>query len=162
MIGSNLEEWSSWYTILYVQEVKLDNYFLDRRYLSFNFHINLHIKIGNKIWNTQYISLLLMLQCRTTIFIIYELIYTVCPSSICLFLYKNWTRLEQTDCIFSISRGGKNIMVMCETYKYNKEPTETNHRKVDDISCALMWVCQIFLYAIMLLSTSIQELFVFS
>ena len=21
-------------------------------------------------------------------------------------------------------------MVMCETYKYNKEPTETNHRKV--------------------------------
>ena len=27
-------------------------------------------------------------------------------------------------------RGGKNIMVMCETYKYNKEPTETNHRKV--------------------------------
>jgi len=27
-------------------------------------------------------------------------------------------------------RGGKNIMVMCETYKYNKEPTDTNHRKV--------------------------------
>jgi len=26
-------------------------------------------------------------------------------------------------------RGGHNIMVMCETYKYNKEPTETNHRK---------------------------------
>jgi len=26
-------------------------------------------------------------------------------------------------------RGGKNILVMCETYKYNKEPTETNHRK---------------------------------
>ena len=28
------------------------------------------------------------------------------------------------------SRGGKNVIVMCETYKYNKEPTETNHRKV--------------------------------
>jgi len=26
-------------------------------------------------------------------------------------------------------RGGHNIMVMCETYKYNKEPTETNNRK---------------------------------
>ena len=26
-------------------------------------------------------------------------------------------------------RGGKNIMVMCETYKYNKEKTETNKRK---------------------------------
>merc|ERR1711934_1013115 len=26
-------------------------------------------------------------------------------------------------------RGGKNIMVMCETYKYNKERTETNKRK---------------------------------
>jgi glutamine synthetase len=26
-------------------------------------------------------------------------------------------------------RGGHNIMVMCETYKYNKEPTETNHRR---------------------------------
>ena len=29
----------------------------------------------------------------------------------------------------TISRGGKNIMVMCETYKYNKEKTETNKRK---------------------------------
>jgi len=27
-------------------------------------------------------------------------------------------------------RRGNNIMVMCETYKYNKEPTDTNHRKV--------------------------------
>ena len=26
-------------------------------------------------------------------------------------------------------RGGNNIMVMCDTYKYNKEPTDTNHRK---------------------------------
>jgi len=26
-------------------------------------------------------------------------------------------------------RGGANIMVMCDTYKYNKVPTETNHRK---------------------------------
>merc|ERR1712032_158472 len=26
-------------------------------------------------------------------------------------------------------RGGKNIMVMCETYKYNKDKTETNKRK---------------------------------
>merc|ERR1712117_286186 len=26
-------------------------------------------------------------------------------------------------------RGGHNIMVMCETYKYNKEPTETNNRR---------------------------------
>jgi len=26
-------------------------------------------------------------------------------------------------------RGGDNIMVMCDTYKYNKEPTDTNHRK---------------------------------
>merc|ERR1719170_142647 len=26
-------------------------------------------------------------------------------------------------------RGGKDIMVMCETYKYNKEKTETNKRK---------------------------------
>ena len=26
-------------------------------------------------------------------------------------------------------RGGGNIMVMCDTYKYNKEPTDTNHRK---------------------------------
>ena len=26
-------------------------------------------------------------------------------------------------------RGGKNIMVMCETFKYNKEKTETNKRK---------------------------------
>ena len=30
-----------------------------------------------------------------------------------------------------MTRGGKNILVMCETYKYNKEPTETNHRKVN-------------------------------
>ena len=28
-----------------------------------------------------------------------------------------------------VFRGGKNIMVMCETYKYNKERTETNKRK---------------------------------
>merc|ERR1711863_179449 len=27
-------------------------------------------------------------------------------------------------------RRGDNILVMCETYKYNKEPTETNHRKL--------------------------------
>jgi len=26
-------------------------------------------------------------------------------------------------------RRGDNIMVLCETYKYNKEPTETNQRK---------------------------------
>jgi glutamine synthetase len=26
---------------------------------------------------------------------------------------------------------GHNILVMCETYKYNKEPTDTNHRKVN-------------------------------
>jgi len=26
-------------------------------------------------------------------------------------------------------RGGKNILVMCDTYKYNKEPTDSNHRK---------------------------------
>merc|ERR1719342_1145926 len=26
-------------------------------------------------------------------------------------------------------RGAPNIMVMCDTYKYNKEPTDTNHRK---------------------------------
>merc|ERR1712142_782751 len=26
-------------------------------------------------------------------------------------------------------RLGKNVMVMCETYRYNKEPTDTNHRK---------------------------------
>ena len=27
-------------------------------------------------------------------------------------------------------RRGDNILVMCETYKYNKEPTDTNHRKL--------------------------------
>ena len=27
-------------------------------------------------------------------------------------------------------RRGNNILVMCETYKYNKEPTDTNHRKL--------------------------------
>ena len=27
-------------------------------------------------------------------------------------------------------RGGNNVMVMCETYKYNKEPTDTNNRRV--------------------------------
>jgi len=26
-------------------------------------------------------------------------------------------------------RGGNNVMVMCETYKYNKEPTDTNNRR---------------------------------
>ena len=31
--------------------------------------------------------------------------------------------------LIEILRGGKNIMVMCETYKYNKEKTETNKRK---------------------------------
>ena len=25
-------------------------------------------------------------------------------------------------------RGGDNVMVMCETYKYDNTPTETNHR----------------------------------
>ena len=29
-------------------------------------------------------------------------------------------------------RGGDNKLVMCETYKYNKKPTETNHRKECD------------------------------
>ena len=26
-------------------------------------------------------------------------------------------------------RGGANILVMCDTSKFNKEPTETNHRR---------------------------------
>merc|ERR1712130_58367 len=34
-------------------------------------------------------------------------------------------------------RGGKNIMVMCETYKYNKEKTETNKGGIKAIEAAI-------------------------
>ena len=41
-----------------------------------------------------------------------------------------WLRFCNIKCYeWGHSRGGKNIMVMCETYKYNKEKTETNKRK---------------------------------
>ena len=32
-------------------------------------------------------------------------------------------------------RGGDNIMVMCETYKYDKTPTDTNHRQWSYLGC---------------------------
>ena len=35
---------------------------------------------------------------------------------------------QPTNCVFDFRRGNNKI-VLCETYKYNKKPTETNHRK---------------------------------
>ena len=42
-------------------------------------------------------------------------------------------------CLYLCLRGGKNVLVMCETYKFNKEPTETNHRKVYTTISAIVY-----------------------
>ena len=34
----------------------------------------------------------------------------------------------ENDLMLQCFRGGQNKIVLCETFKYNKKPTETNHR----------------------------------